>query len=447
MASPRLFEHDRHNTRDELPRAKAIAIAKCFGLEQGDVSDYDRRLARETLDWLRTRQCWIACGCMDGPIKPLLIPAMREGVLYLRRHSETAHQANCPLRQPPGEERTQPTDPAGAAAPISSWDGGWNLSELAANKVAEKKDVKQPLTSRSPRDHTFPRLGRVMLSALERAGVHQVSVDDVVCKRGELARAKDPAAFYARMKALDSETVAGDLTWLDVHCFSPAAINTLLTHRLPRLEAEHKIPKYRHQGYFLGVVDELEATKTADFFVKHAEKEPTRVKVEGRIAAFGSSLGIHGPFWVLAHALKPTGGQHFTFVKAYAHPVFARSLPIPVDSGLERTTLDEILHCLKRMSFQVPQLASILVRKPLLDLITSACEPCRPDFEVLKPNGARLLIECMGRDDPDYEASKAITHPRMRRLPNVVDLVSYAPGTDHPTVLMKALQTFCTETT
>ena len=158
MASPRLFEHDRHNTRDELPRAKAIAIAKCFGLEQGDVSDYDRRLARETLDWLRTRQCWIACGCMDGPTKPLLIPAMREGVLYLRRHAETAHQANCPLRQPPGEERSQPADPAGAAAPISSWEGGWNLSELAANKVAEKKDVKPPLTSRSPRPY-LPEAG------------------------------------------------------------------------------------------------------------------------------------------------------------------------------------------------------------------------------------------------------------------------------------------------
>ena len=42
MASPRLFEHDRHNTRDELPRAKAIAIAKCFGLEQGDVSELER---------------------------------------------------------------------------------------------------------------------------------------------------------------------------------------------------------------------------------------------------------------------------------------------------------------------------------------------------------------------------------------------------------------------
>lgn len=445
MPTPKLFEHDRLHIRNELPRPEAIAIAKCFGLGRGDISDYDRRLARKTLDWLRTKQYWIACGCIDASTRPLLIPAMREGVLYLRRHPDTAHRGDCIFRQFPEDERVPSNDPsaAGETSPITSWEGGWNLSELAANKVARKKDSTDPPMSRNPRTHRFPKLGRVMLSALERAGMHQISIDDVLCKGGDLARPRDPVAIYGRMKTLNTETVSGNLTWDDIHCYSPAGIKTLLSKRLPRLEGSHKIPKYRHQGYFLGVIDELDSTKTADFFIKHTDEGRLSFKVEGRIATFGSSRGTRGPYWVLAHALKPTDAQQFTFVKAYAHPVFSRALPIPVDSDLERTTLDQILHCLKRITFNAPALGTTVIRKPLLDLIISTGEPCRPDFEVVRPDGGRLLIECMGFDDSEYEASKTITHPRMRQLPNVVDLVSYAPDRDHPTVLMKALQTFC----
>lgn len=443
MSTPRLFEHDRHNTRAELLRNKAIAIVKCFGIDQGVASEYDQKMARETLDWLRTRQCWIACGCLGTTnTPPLIAPAMREGVLYLRRNPQPLHDATCPLRHPPVQSPSA-IPSANASAPVTSWQGGWNLAQLPATQVAtQASSTKQPLTSRHPRDHTFPRLGRVLLSALERAGVHQIFIRDVFAKRGELSRAADPSTFFARMKVLDAEVVAGDITWADIHCFSPTAIRALLGQRLPKLEAEHSIRGYRHQGYFLGVVDGVESQKVADYFIKNADPAPHRIKVEGRIATFGLSIGTPGPYWLLAHAQKPNGGQSYTFVKAYAHPVFSKSLPIPVDSDLERKTLDEIFHTLKRLELQDKRHGGLLVRKPLLDLQTPAGETCRPDFEVIRPDGARLLIECMGRDDPDYEASKAITHPRMRSLPNVVDLVAYAPGTDHPTVLMKALQEF-----
>jgi hypothetical protein len=118
--------------------------------------------------------------------------------------------------------------------------------------------------------------------------------------------------------------------------------------------------------------------------------------------------------------------------------VLSRRVLLPVDSGLERQTAKLLMKAM-RTQVAIGAVPELTLVKPLSDDDTPT-GPCRPDFEVELPNGRAILVECMGRDkDPEYLASKALTHPRMRALPRAIDLLEYRPGEDDDVAFAKRL--------
>ena len=99
---------------------------------------------------------------------------------------------------------------------------------------------------------------------------------------------------------------------------------------------------------------------------------------------------------------------------------------MPVDSGFERAVI-KILNSLRWSFAKTDPHIEITLIKPLFDMETPD-GPCRPDV-ILEARNTRsdavttLIIEAMGRaGDPDYEASKAITHPRMETLGRLIEI-------------------------
>ena len=96
---------------------------------------------------------------------------------------------------------------------------------------------------------------------------------------------------------------------------------------------------------------------------------------------------------------------------------------MPVESDFERKTLNAILAGQRALDVQGVDLA---IGKPLFDSMT-AQGPCRPDF-VLEARSRvtgemkTLVVEAMGFDSADYEAAKAVTHPRMKMLGDLVTI-------------------------
>ena len=442
---PKLYEFDRSARCSEIARSRAIAIARCFGSGQPEPSEADLGITRTTLDQIRDKGFWISCGCRDGDDAAVMFPAKREGTLYLRFNGPGQHAADCPFWKPLIAAQGAPSPRTGLTR-VEEWTGGWNVGSEAGARVSttDASDAQSGRNrSTQPR---LPRLGRMLLSALHRARLNRVHAADLRMPPGQAPRAKDVAEFYQRLSILDADTIAPGVEFKDIHVFTLKKTKWLLHAVLPKLEQTSPLPgRKRHTGFFMGIVDSVEAGK-GDGYLVHVDKEgvETRIRIEGRIHLFGRDKGNAGPYYVLAHALKPPGSQKFAFVKAYAHPVYSAGLPIPVDSGLEREMLATILRSMVKARMK-HRSSNPELMKPVLDVCTADGKWCRPDFVVIADSAQRLVLECMGSDDEDYLRAKEGTHPLMRGLPHVGGFFPYVPGEDDPKALESRIMRFLDE--
>src|SRR3546814_4949903 len=90
---------------------------------------------------------------------------------------------------------------------------------------------------------------------------------------------------------------------------------------------------------------------------------------------------------------------------------------VPVDSEFERLVLGELVELRRTLDRAGWDLS---IEKPLFDTLTPT-GACRPDFILeacARRTGEirRIVVEAMGSSDPDYLASKAVTHPRMMQI-------------------------------
>jgi len=96
---------------------------------------------------------------------------------------------------------------------------------------------------------------------------------------------------------------------------------------------------------------------------------------------------------------------------------------VPVKSDFERKALRAILDTQRVLHARGVDMA---ISKPLFDSMTPN-GPCRPDF-ILEARSRMtgelrtVVVEAMGFDSDEYEAAKAVTHPRMAVLGDLVTL-------------------------
>lgn len=419
--------HDRHAVLRPLPGAVTAALVRCFGNDPHP-SEADKKEATKVLMDLRDHQQWLACGCVGAGVDPppLMAPRLREGQIHVWRHGETPHAAGCPFwveaAQGPGRE--DGPVPSGVA---SAANGSWLLLRKPASDVSAPGGQASTDAPRRSTDNV-PAIALLLFTALTDAGYTTVSPDDIITQKDKPARSRHKDA-YAGLDTLRAREVAPGLRFRDVGCtYLPAVPRLLQT----MADVESKFPaNLRPQGLFVGVVHEVAKVSSSEgqlLWRGGPENRVAPVSVRGSVKLPGHTTGQQGPYWAIAQVAKPKGESRYVVVNAYAHPCLSKSVLLPVDSALERETAELLLAQMTYWSREDGLNVKVQLEKPLFPETLPDGTACHPDFILWLPNRQRILVETMGMtNDPEYLASKARTHPRMRQLPGVVALVEHHP--------------------
>jgi hypothetical protein len=131
--------------------------------------------------------------------------------------------------------------------------------------------------------------------------------------------------------------------------------------------------------------------------------------------------GARPPYWVILAFRRGMDGSVICS-EGYAHALFRRGCPVPVDSGLERGTLESLSEAAEWLSKKSDAPALSLV-KPLFDIevdLEGEKGFVLPDFIVtardLTGSIHQVVIETMGYTDEEYCLRKAEQHKGMRTL-------------------------------
>ncbi|EHB8393725.1 hypothetical protein JVY96_004496, partial [Salmonella enterica] len=134
-----------------------------------------------------------------------------------------------------------------------------------------------------------------------------------------------------------------------------------------------------------------------------------------------SQEGGRPPYWVILSFRRGDDGK-IICSEGYAHALFHKGCPVPVDSELERGTLKSLSTVAKWLSNK-PDAPKLSLVKPLFDI--EICTDSEngyvlPDFIVMATmkdgKGSKVVIETMGYTDDDYCERKAEQHKGMRQI-------------------------------
>lgn len=132
-----------------------------------------------------------------------------------------------------------------------------------------------------------------------------------------------------------------------------------------------------------------------------------------------SQEGVRPPYWVIL-AFRRGAGDGLICSEGYVHALFRRNCPVPVDSGLERQTLEGIAEVATWLKGKAGELTLV---KPLFDIeveVEGEKGFVLPDFiiQAKMPDGREhsVVIETMGYTDDEYCERKTEQHKGMRTL-------------------------------
>ncbi|MCF7221604.1 DUF1173 domain-containing protein [Marilutibacter chinensis] len=427
-----LCEYWREQAGTLLTSVETQALVACFTGNREHSTQIEQATAAAILQRIHGRR-WLACGCRPGVEPPPLMGARRHdtGALHINRFGATAHDPGCPFYVEM-DERTSPAIAGGG--PLKAITGSWLLATPRGRGVSTGTGGK-PVGNRSWKPR-MPRLGRLLMTILEAAGINRIEPTDVELaptEAGRPARVRYARLLYDRLKTLDSYELdtrkAPGLTWRDLTC---TYLGGLTRHCI---QIRKLIPKFRMpedaQGLFVGVVDGVRREPEGHWVLVRKSKGngPTAtVRILGEPKTSGQKAGAGiGPFWAIAQLASDPTTSRIEPTEAYLHPCYSKAFPVPVDSDLERRTLRLAL---EQVVYWQSKGVGVHVVKPVLDELTEDEAACRPDFELRLPGGPRFLIETMGYEDDDYMQCKVGTHARMRRLPGVAGLFEHWAGSE-----------------
>ena len=162
---------------------------------------------------------------------------------------------------------------------------------------------------------------------------------------------------------------------------------------------------------------------------------------------------VVGPYLFLGALERSADRSGWECCMAYAMPIAAPELPIPVESDYERQavlSLPQLVRDLRsdtKLEEALGGVVGVELQKPLFEIGVRE-GLCRPDvlLTVARPGGpaprvpggpfddsdkVRYVIEVMGFDDAKYKRKKEETHRRMERLGRVIPLEGWRFGSAH----------------
>lgn len=420
-------------------------VSACTGKGSEDVIILAK--ARSLLKKARDGQLWFACGCNSDELA-LLHPRLINGSFSLVRNAHSPHASDC-VFVPKDKEPT----PLIAADPIPTgykphavFTGQWlSGSPLEASVTPRKESSLDKPVATVASNKALDGLTRRLYAGIEYLQLNQICSTDLFKANDRwLVKGKDKSC----LSNLDSMPMGYDLTWKDVGCASLGDLAGL-RKQLPAIR-----PRFGGralEGFFFGPLTAIDLHEKNDgVLIYTVNKYDFTVAVQGRIALSGFARGGVHPYLALARLREAKGLTYIPVVGASAVLVHSPYIWMPVESDLERKTLDTILSVLRWYCHRTEgtPVQPVTVFKPLFDMMSDDPEKaCRPDFIVSLPNGKKVVVESMGmEDDANYLERKSRSHPKMLAIENVLSIMEFSPNSE-PRLFCEQLQSLILKNT
>lgn len=415
-----LYLYDRHRVLSPAGEQLTEAAIRCF---QGVGSSGDERDLQRWLNDARDQSLWVACDCLGQLDSPPLMSVRRiNGNCYLVRHGAKEHAKTCVFHDPEGKKSADQahTSEAGPFLPFT----GDVLTLGGASELGDSPDKKQARSRQGQQSSSrerIPSIGRILLSWLHEAGVNRLSADEIVCKKEGLPFSNGPGRQFKKLDCIWAKTVVGDLTLGDITCNWPSKYRQFLA-RFRALE-----PRFpsgcRPQGFVAFVVDRVSQENSRHHFSVQTKRGTYTGRVFGRISRYGQKA-TKGPYYFIGRVSKLKSTGRYEVTSGYVHPVFARSLPFPVDSDFEREVgaicLDQVHYWGRRHGLNVE------FEKPLFDERLDDDEWVRPDFALVLSPGKRVIVEALGYPDNEAYVRRKVTMEALLRSHPGTDVLSWS---------------------
>ena len=411
----------------DVPVDDVAALVHTF-TATGDRTKESIVRAQAYLAFLHQRRQWLRCGC--GAEEPRLGPVRNRSGYTIRKFSGGAHPEHCSFFRAivdPGDDDERSIEKSSKAdAPARRpFQGEVLLLKRTSTKKREPRAHDEDHRDRHASDRP-PQVGLLLWTWMERTGYGTLSANDLKPGKDGHAQHSRISEHYQAIEAIReapiprSQLKLGDI--LETHYLRLRALKNFLMEHAGAFPA-----KYLPQGYYVGVVHQLERNGTrCDLTWTDKEGKSYRETVYGEAPSLTD--GAHGPYYVIAQMAKDALTHKPVLIKAFAQPIVSRALILPVDSDFERQVARMLTE--QMLYWRDKYNISVMLEKPLMDLEGRDDEWSRPDFILRLPSGAALVVEAAGRSDPEYVERKKRTQARMAALPGVVEVLEYGTDTD-----------------
>ena len=395
-----------------LTEEEETAVKNIFGHKQVR-SAPDRALAEHVIHEMRESELWLQCSCIAGDT-PALNSAklMSETQTLFLSGFGHSHDPSCPMfRVFKGDE-----DATRSGTRKVTGSKRLNYRDFLPADESETtiKASGKPVTAGDDRTRRKrrPRLARLLLTLIEDAGLNT----------------------FSPVSPLPNQTAR---TWLDALAVSAGAQEFIRGRRLSEIvrfqptmgeasqerlmqeleRANANWPAGKARVFYQIFMSDLVSREHVTFAWNGGERRfvPERgVSINGE-----SQEGVRPPYWVILAFRRGAEGR-LICSEGYAHALFRRNCPVPVDSGLERQTLEGIAEVARWLNDKAVDLTLV---KPLFDIevnVEGEKGFVLPDFiiQAKMPDGRErtVVIETMGYTDDEYCERKAEQHKGMRTL-------------------------------
>lgn len=415
----------------QLSEAEESAVQKIYGRREIG-SQAEEALVLHVLTEMRQTDTWLACSCVAGDMPPMNSANLRKdtGSIYLRTFS-TPHDVTCPMFRE--QEEDDDTTRSGTRKTAGSQPVNYQNflpSEEQGARLQAGLGHPDNCDDRLRRKRR-PRLSRLLLTLIEDAGLNIIDT---------LAPFPSAPAREAIGRLADvtrnNEFIRGR-PLSDIVRFWPLITQDKQQRLMGQLE-NPALPwpagRARH-FYQIFMSDDVSRERAIFRFLSEeaifTPEKGLRINGEGQD-------GLRPPYWVILEFRRSADGN-VVCCDGYAHALHTRSCPVPVDSGLERQTLESLATCAAWLSKKedVP-VRCLSLKKPLFDYdVTVDGEEgwVLPDFlvDAMMATGEKktFVIETMGYQDEDYIERKSRQHRGMKILGQLqTDPVRWPEETD-----------------
>ena len=394
----------------------------------GEFTGNDRYNATRILERLQNLKLWLACSChstndvdFDFRTAPVLfskrIPGKdNEGLTLVRAPLRSPHHEECPFFRAQDSESTSTSKNSNINFEQTKIDSDELFSILKpVNYIAAPRNSVETkhFDGNANSGQKQTNLSRILLSAMDKAGLNLID------------RRKYMPNMHEQLEALRktfSDCFYDKGKKLSVRSHTEVSLDKLRRLSMT-IRNSQSLEKYNvvPQGFLIGVAKSFEKRTFITI-------ENTELEIETPIILSGQNP--KGPYLVIVLVGCRNKGTFYLPLMAFAQPVFSENLLVPVDSNLERKTLQCLLDCQREKGFAIYKpiadetvhiFKEKVVAKEGTSFDVTQAKRVRPDFKLNYDSKKLLIVETMGYTTDVYLERKQRTHEAMKALGPIVE--------------------------